>query len=130
MNNTPAHLVARALRDRRTITYQYDTSPHRFQYRNTPRAQILADVRRSSHHYIFGTTAHDLHTFTINPEPPAPAAPPYDAAAARVDLRRLIIISQLDNAATADELDALVTAVRLRAATVLQILTQSPNQTA
>lgn len=141
MNNSPAHLVARALRDRRTVTWQYHLHAPNVSCRfyGFTRSQILKDVRRTPEdQFRFGVEydasrppstngRYGLQAYAIIPEPPA--APPTDAAAARVDLRRLIILAQLDNAETTDELDALVTAVRLRAATVLQTFTLSANQT-
>ena len=46
MTNTPAHLVARALRDRRTVTWQYTTAPSGYwQFHGRTRSQILREVR-------------------------------------------------------------------------------------
>ena len=98
MNNSPAHLVARALRDHRTVTWSYyGTGTGYWRFNNTlTRSQILKDVRRTPNYLITYGLEYDgnrptpnngrygLHAYAIIPEP-SPA--PRDHAAEMTALR-------------------------------------------
>ena len=78
MNNAPAHLVARALRDRRTVTWQYVNGPSGYwQFHGLTRSQILRDVRDTpAGQFNYGVTAsntsgrYGLQAYAIIPYAP------------------------------------------------------------
>jgi hypothetical protein len=83
MNNTIPALVARALRDHRTITWSYITGGGYKPYYSLTRSQILREVRDSpTQLFNFGLVydpsrppstngRHGLQAYAIIPEPPA-----------------------------------------------------------
>jgi hypothetical protein len=92
--NTTAHLVARALRARRTVTWQYTTGGASWRFHKLSRSQILKEVRQTlldtEHDFRFGLEYSESHkradapnplgfgigAYAYLPEPPpAPPAP-------------------------------------------------------
>lgn len=92
--NSTAHLVARALRDRRIVTWSYFNSGTGYwRFHNKTRSQILRDVRRTPENLFNYGLEHDpsrqpstngrhgLQAYRIEPQPaPAPAPAPRDNA--------------------------------------------------
>jgi hypothetical protein len=94
--NTPAHLVARALRARRTVTWQYrNHAPSGYwRFHGLTRSQILKDVRETLRttpdDFRFGVeyepsldrakmpnpSAYALEAYVVLPPPPPPAPAP------------------------------------------------------
>ena len=109
MNNSPAHLVARALRDRRTVTWSqsiYHGGGGSWRFHSMTRSQILKNVRDSTaQEYNCGLEydasrppstngRYGLQAYAIIPKPPEPA--PRDHAAERTALRVQRIKADID----------------------------------
>jgi hypothetical protein len=108
MNNSIAHLVARALRARRTITWSYQTGGGSWYFHGFTRSQILKDVRRTPVGFGYGIeyepsldrsklpnpTAYGLEAYAY-PEPTPPAQP----AVPRDEQIRNLVALRLQNEA-------------------------------
>jgi hypothetical protein len=108
--NTPAHLVARALRARRTVTWQYKKHipSGSWRFHGLTRSQILKDVRETIRttpdDFRFGVEyepsldwaklpnpkAYGLEAYAILP-PPAPTPPPPTREQLNAELEKLYI---------------------------------------
>jgi hypothetical protein len=145
--NTAAHLVARALRARRTVTWQYkpNASHGSWRFHGLTRAQILKDVRETLRttpdDFRFGVeydtsydraklpnpTAYGLEAYARVP-PPTPPAPPPTPEQRKATLEQLYVERIAVTARALTDLNPALAAA-ISAVLALHTVTHQPAKT-